>query len=426
MRILIHGINFHPEPTGIGKYSGDMAASLVAMGHQVRVVAAPPYYPDWRLCEDWSNSYGRHTWSGVDVWRIPLWVPAQPSGLKRIFHLLSFSIAALPVLALQLFWRPQVVMVVAPALTSAPGGWLTARLSGGRAWLHVQDFEVDAAFELGLINGNGLMRKVITGIEHWLLQRFDRVSTISWRMLDRAKAKGVERERLVFLPNWVGDQAVDDYVGTRLYRQELDIPEDAVVALFSGTLGGKQGLDLLPEVARLIACHPRLVMVICGDGVMKPHLEAACEGMDNVRMLPLQPAERLAELLHMADIHLLPQNPGAADLVMPSKLSGMLGSGRPVVTTAEAGTELAHAVMECGRVVPPGNARSFAQALIDLAEQPRLRAELGAKANEYARKHLVRSVVLGRLNMCLQACTDHTTAGVELPLETTQTSGRSG
>ena len=426
MRILIHGINFHPEPTGIGKYSGDMAAGLVAMGHQVRVVAAPPYYPDWRISDGWRNRYARQKWRGVDVWRIPLWVPETPSGLKRILHLLSFSVASLPVLAAQVLWRPQVVMVVAPALTSAPGGWLTARLSGGRAWLHVQDFEVDAAFQLGLINDSGLVRKVVTGIERWLLKRFDRVSTISWRMLDRTKDKGVEAGRLVFLPNWVGDTAIEDFTGPARYRQELGIPEDAVVALFSGTLGGKQGLDLLPEVARLIADHPCLVMVICGDGVMKPQLEAACEGMSNVRMLPLQPAARLAELLHMADIHMLPQNPGAADLVMPSKLSGMLGSGRPVVTTAEPGTELAHVVMECGRVVPPDDARRFAEALVDLAEQPQLRTELGRKANDYAKKHLVRSVVLGRLNMCLQACTDHTTAGVEIPIETTQTSGRSG
>ena len=90
MRILIHGINFHPEPTGIGKYSGEMAAELVAMGHEVRVVAAPPYYPDWRIGDGWRNGYSRHEWKGVDVWRVPLWVPAQPSGLKRIIHLTSF------------------------------------------------------------------------------------------------------------------------------------------------------------------------------------------------------------------------------------------------------------------------------------------------------------------------------------------------
>ena len=49
MRILIHGINFSPELTGIGKYSGEMAEWLAARGHEVRVVTAPPYYPQWRV-----------------------------------------------------------------------------------------------------------------------------------------------------------------------------------------------------------------------------------------------------------------------------------------------------------------------------------------------------------------------------------------
>ena len=49
MKILIHGINFSPEFTGIGKYSGEMAEWLATHGHEVRVVTAPPYYPQWRV-----------------------------------------------------------------------------------------------------------------------------------------------------------------------------------------------------------------------------------------------------------------------------------------------------------------------------------------------------------------------------------------
>jgi colanic acid biosynthesis glycosyl transferase WcaI len=57
-----------------------------------------------------------------------------------------------------------------------------------------------------------------------------------------------------------------------------------------------------------------------------------------VQFLPLQPLRRLSDLLALADIHLLPQRADAADLVMPSKLGGMLASARPVVTTAAAST----------------------------------------------------------------------------------------
>ena len=420
MKILVHGINFDPEPTGIGKYSGEMAASLAEMGHSVRVVTAPPYYPAWKITDGWRNSYGRSSWKGVEVWRAPLWVPAQPSGLKRIVHLFSFSIAAIPLLVRQLVWRPDVVLVVAPAMACAPWGWLTARLCGAKAWLHVQDYEVDAAFQLGMLSGHR-RRKLVSGVERWLLQGFDRVSTISSRMLDKAQEKGVERARLVFLPNWVDDKAITPYPGISPYRKALGIPADAVVALFSGTLGGKQGLDLLPEVARQLADRPEFYMVICGDGVMKPQLETACAGMPNVRLLPLQPAAQVNALLGMADIHMLPQHEGAADLVMPSKLTGMLASGRPVVTTARAGTELARVVASCGLVVEPGDASAFASAIRELVNAPALRRQLGLDARHYAEQHLARNAVMHRLDACLHACVNHLNTGVELPDESTQT-----
>ena len=74
-------------------------------------------------------------------------------------------------------------------------------------------------------------------------------------------------------------------------------------------------------------------------------------------LLPLQPADRLNELLNLADIHLLPQRADAADLVMPSKLTGMMASGRAVLATASPGTQLAtvidglrngHTARRCG------------------------------------------------------------------------------
>ena len=162
MRILIHGINFSPELTGIGKYSGEMALWLVAQGHEVRVVTAPPYYPMWKVASGYANWWGREErqipprpplkkrgepkaqppfeivpspqpsplgGEGVDcggegvkfvesivVYRCPLWVPFQPSGLKRLLHLASFALSSFPVMLRQILWRPDVVFVVEPPL----------------------------------------------------------------------------------------------------------------------------------------------------------------------------------------------------------------------------------------------------------------------------------------------------------------------
>jgi colanic acid biosynthesis glycosyl transferase WcaI len=397
MRILIYSTNFAPEPTGIGKYSGEMAAWLADHGHDVRVVAAPPYYPEWRTDPKYAwPPFRREQWRGVDVWRAPLWVPKSPSGLTRIVHLLSFAIMSFPVMIWQVFWRPDLVLTVAPAFVCAPAALLTARLARAKSWLHLQDFEIDVAFGLGLLKGE-LLQRIVLRMERWILRRFDTVSTISGRMIERLLTKGVALERTRYFPNWVDVSRTRQGVAKGSYRTELGIPNDAVVALFSGTLGGKQGLMVIPAAASLLRSRQNTVFVICGDGLMKPDLEAAVAGLSNVRLLPLQPADRLAELLGMADIHLLPQSPDAADLVLPSKLSGMLASGRPVIATCRADTEISEIVSQCGLVVAPQDSTALARAVGRLADDKPMRLELGRRARALAESNFDREAVLSAL-----------------------------
>jgi colanic acid biosynthesis glycosyl transferase WcaI len=395
MRILIYSTNFAPEPTGIGKYSGDMAEWLADHGHEVRVVAAPPYYPNWKVDDRYRwPPFRRERFRGVDVWRAPLWVPKSPTGAKRVGHLLSFAIASFPVMIWQALWRPDIVLTVAPAFVCAPVGWLTARLCGARAWLHLQDLEIDVAFGLGLLKGKSLQR-VVLRIERWILQRFDTVSSISGRMIERLHIKGVARRRTRYFPNWVEMARFGTPAMAATYRAQLGISTDAVVVLFSGTLGRKQGLMVIPEAATLLCSRSEIVFVVCGDGVMKRDLEAAAAHLPNVHLLPLQPLERLSDLLGMADIHLLPQSPDTADLVLPSKLSGMLASGRPVIATCRAETEISEIVSQCGLVVAPEDSCALARAIIALSEDRPLRLELGRRARDFAATHFERDAVLG-------------------------------
>lgn len=428
MKILLYGINFAPELTGIGKYTGELAAWLVARGHEVRVVTAPPYYPAWTISAGYNaQAYKTEEWQGAKVFRCPLWVPRQPSGVRRLVHLASFALSSLPVMLSQVFWRPHVVWVVEPALFCAPTAWAVARLSRAKAWLHVQDFEVDAAFALGLLKGQRI-RRCVGAAESWLMRRFDAVSTISQRMHERLLSKGVDAHKAKMAVNWVDMTQFPEPSpeGIASYRAELKIPADAVVALYSGNMGSKQGLEVLAEVASLClgadadlepntplaitqkaqaATHsiatqstpeaaPPVVFVFCGNGAGRADLVARCAGLPNVRFMDLQPADRLPDLLATADIHLLPQRADAADLVMPSKLTGMLASARAVVVTAQMGTELASVVQACGLVVPPEDARAFAEAVRTLAQDSALRQQLGAAGYAYAQAHLDRESVL--------------------------------
>jgi colanic acid biosynthesis glycosyl transferase WcaI len=404
MKLLVYGINFAPELTGIGKYTGEMVAWLAARGHEVRVVTAPPYYPEWAVRPGYSGSrYAREDWRGATVFRTPLWVPRKLTGLKRLVHLASFALSSLPTLLAQWRWKPDVVWVTEPPLFCSPAALTFARLRSAKAWLHIQDYEVDAAYELGLLKGAGV-RSIVAAAERGLMRRFDRISTISSRMMERASSKGCEAARLVSLPNWADVSAVQPLRAASPYRAELGIAHDAVVALYSGNMGAKQGLELLAEMAHLLQGRPDLEFVFCGNGAGRADLMQRCEKLANVRFLDLQPVERLGDLLGLADIHLLPQRADAADLVMPSKLTGMLSSGRPVVAGARPETELGRVASQCGIAVAPDDAQAFADAVLTLAFQPDLRRELSLRARAFAEANFDRDAVLARFEQDLEAC----------------------
>jgi colanic acid biosynthesis glycosyl transferase WcaI len=403
LKILLYGINFAPEPLGVGRYTGEMAQMLNAAGHEVRVVTALPYYPEWKVSPNYSKwSYVTETFEGMKVFRAPLWVPHFPKGQKRILHLITFAITSLPLMIRQWTWKPDLVWMAAPSIMCAPAALLTARVCGAKAWIHVQDFETDIAFGLGVISG-GWVRRTVDACESWLLSRFERVSTISKGMMARALAKGVKENVLVSCPNWVDLDQITISRGPSPYRAELGIPDDAVVALYSGTMGIKQAVDWLAEAAVRLADVPNLMFVFCGDGQMKAGAQAMCGHLPSVRFVPLQPLERLSDLLALADIHLLPQRPGAGSMVMPSKLTGMLASGRPVVAMSEAGTELTEVVGTCGKVVEPGDVPAFADAVLSLSTEPELRAQLGRIGREFAKNNLSARSVLARVESEMQS-----------------------
>jgi colanic acid biosynthesis glycosyl transferase WcaI len=399
MRILILGLNFQPEITGIGKYTGEMAAYLSRKGHQVRVITAPPYYPYWKVQPGYHGwEYRRESWSGVAVYRCPLWVPRKPAAMKRIFHLLSFALSSLPVVLAQTIWGPQIILCIAPSLFSAPFALLAARLSGARTWLHVQDFELEAATRLGMLGSGNLLTRWAARAESRLLRAFDRVSTISNRMLARLEQMGVNPERACLYPNWVDINAIFPLPdGGKSARKDFGIPADKVIVLYAGNMGVKQGLEILVEAAWGLRKNSAIHFVLCGDGSARAKLERAAREMRNVQFLPLQPPEKLNQLLNVADIHVLPQRADAADLVMPSKLLGMLASGKVVIATASTGTEIGNVVSQVGVLVPPEVQPALCEAILELGISPQARTSLGMKGRAFVCKNWSMEHILGEV-----------------------------
>jgi colanic acid biosynthesis glycosyl transferase WcaI len=403
MKILIIGINYAPEEIGIGPYTANLSEWLAARGNRVTAVVGKPYYPEWRG-RPGPRGFARSCENGVTVIRCPHYIPSRPSGPKRIAHHLSFALTAL-VAAWRESGRERFdrVVFVAPALLAAPAALLAARRSRVPAWLHIQDFELEAALATGLLGGT-LARRLGGWIERRLIGGFAQVSSISAAMVAKAIAKGVPASRACEVRNWADLETVGPDCDSTVLRAELGLPAGHLVA-YSGNLALKQGIGVIAEAARLLADRQDIQFLVCGEGSGRDAFAAAVSGLGNVHLRPLQPRGRLGELLAAADLHVLPQIAEAADLVLPSKLANMLASGRPVIATAAPGSALADEVAGCGLAVAPGDANALAAAIVRLIDDPDERRRLGEAARERALQRWSRDAILSGFGQRLATLT---------------------
>jgi colanic acid biosynthesis glycosyl transferase WcaI len=370
MRILVLGLNYAPEEIGISVYTTGLCEGLVGRGHEVWVVAAKPYYPQWKIRSGFGGGWKRSSERGVEITRCPLYVPRVPNGAKRLLHHASFALSSfLPTIIAARTLRPDLVMTVAPSLVAAPVAWLAAKVVSARSWLHIQDFEVEAAFATGLLDSSTAIARLARKCERGTIGLFDRISSISPEMCAKLKSFGLDDNRIVEFRNWADIDAIRPLEAISSYRTEwsIDTPH---VALYSGNIANKQGIGIIVEAAQRLQHRSDLRFVVCGEGPNRANLEHEARGLENIEFHDLQPSERLVDLLGLATIHLLPQKANAADLVLPSKLTNMLASGRPIVVTAAPGTGLARETEGCGVVTPPEDAAAFADAIERLIDDP--------------------------------------------------------
>ena len=387
MRLLVLGINYAPEVTGIAPYTTDLCAYLRRRGHTVRAITTFPYYPEWaKRPGDRHRLFRREEIDGVLVYRCWHYIPDPRRRGGRILHELSFGVTAF--LRALVLPRPDLVLVVSPPLVLTLVAWLLSHLKGGRYVVHVQDLPLDGVLALGLLRP-GWPWRWLRAAETFAYRHARFVSGISPGMVASFRARGLPRRQCLLFPNWVPPprpRATPPPDRAALLLR-FGLPTDAFLAFYSGNLGLKQGLDVLVDTAALLAAlatdgAPRVHVVVAGAGASRRALESQCQTLPAgvLTLLPLLAPDDYADLLAATDVSIITQVAGAGNFCFPSKLLRITSARRAVVAVADAQSELALAVRGggFGVVVPPGQPAALAACLRSLARQPERVAALAA------------------------------------------------
>ncbi len=404
MKTLILGLNYLPESTSIGPYTADLAEYLKASGHDVRVITGFPTAPQWKVWDGYEGKrFMRETVNGVTVVRTWLYVPKNPrKTLQRILFDCSFALSAF--FGAVTSWRPDAVVVISPPLQLAVTAFLIASLSRAKVFLQIKDLVPDAAIAVGALKEGSRTLRLARSLERFVYRRSTGIGVICEGMRRNLISKGVPPDKVTMIPDYI-DLSFVRPPASNGFRARFGIGQDEFLAMYSGSVAGKQGLETFVEAAAEFENDPSVTCCLIGAGPYLPELEATARKltMQRFRFLPMQPRESLPEQLAAADALVITQRKAVRDVVFPGKLLYYMASGRPILAAVSEDSETGRFIRETnvGVVVPPEEPARLAEAIRWMREHREEARALGRNGRRVAEQQFDRNVVLERFETYL-------------------------
>ena len=382
---------------------------LAQKGHDCAVITTYPYYPYWKVqgpyakYRFWYKTEVKRFDSGgnLTVFRCPMYVPENPSGIKRMILDLSFFTSAFcKLIGLLINKKFDFVFVVAPSFQVGLLGVLYKKIRGTKLIYHIQDMQIEAARDLQMIKSKKLISALFK-LEGYILKRSDVISSISEGMINKLQEK-VHKEITLF-PNWADISLFYPIKNRAEIKVEFGFNAADKIALYSGAIGEKQGLEAIIWAADAHREYDELKFVICGSGPYKEKLQdlAVSLSLRNVVFFPLQPSEKFNRFLNIADVHLVIQKANASDLVMPSKLTTILAVGGLALITAPESSSLYKLVHKysMGLLVEAESQQALNEGITKAISESNY--YIGKNARVYAENYLSIDKVMGAFEQTL-------------------------
>lgn len=400
-RTLFFGLNYPPETTGISPYTGAMASGLVRRGREVRALVGHPHYPDWKVSPGYGQWSRREIIDGVAAERLLHFIPSRPTPMPRAVAEITFGLRQV----LARWGRPAVIVAVSPALISSALVRLRARVTHPTTpfvvW--VQDLYGLGLAETG--QGFGFAARVVSRIEGWLLRSATKVVVIHDRFADRVVSDfGVLPERTTVVRNWTHIPPMRE-VDVASVRRSYGWAADETVVVHTGNMGVKQGLHHVVDAGRLARRNGEKVrFVLVGRGSQREELAAhIAEEPTTTEILPPLDNEAFSAILQAADVLLVNELPGVAEMCVPSKLTSYFASGRPVLaaTDLDGITAQEVAAANAGTTVAAGDPAALLEGVKLLAANREHAARLGENGKRYKETVLEETLAIDRFDSLL-------------------------
>lgn len=261
---------------------------------------------------------------------------------------------------------------------------------------NLHDIFPDSLVGSGLAKKGGFLWKIGRVIENFTYRNADKIIVISegfkWNIME----KGVPEDKIVVVYNWVDTEKIKPVVKDEnpLY-DEFGISKDKFNVVYAGNLGNAQNVMLLVEAAKKLKDDNDIQIVIFGTGGIEQELKNVVneQNLNNVKLLPLQPMERVPYVYGVGDVCVVACKEGLGGSAMPSKTWTIMSCGKAVLANFDEG-ELKHIIedKECGIFTNAGDTDSFVRAIKELKESSDKCENMGNNGRRFVVENLNKDI----------------------------------
>jgi len=395
--ILVIAQYFYPEQFRIN----DICTEWVKRGYKVTVVTGIPNYPQGKYYDGYGLSKKRkETYNGIDIIRIPL-IPRGNNAIMLALNYLSFVVSGF-------FWKIFTkikadyvfIFEVSPMTQALPGVWY-AKKRKIPCYLYVTDLWPENVEIVAGITNKRILNTIGVMVDY-IYKRCDRIFTSSESFIQAIEDRGTDIEKLEFWPQYAEDyyKPVD--------KEKANIPEipqdDIFNIIFAGNIGFAQGLDVLPEAAKILKkTNTKVRFNIVGDGRFKETLKAKVEESqvtDYFNFIDKQPATRIPEFMAVSDATLISLSKSKVfSITLPAKTQSCLACGVPVIVSADGEIQDVINKADAGVCSDAGDAKGLAENINKLVNMSAEKhKDMAQNAVDYYQKYFDKETLLNRMD----------------------------
>ena len=378
LRVLMATHWFEPEGGAAG-HPGIVARSLATRGHEVHVVTGFPTYPKGEIFDGYRNRiYQRETIDGMTVHRGAVYPSHDDRAAHRAANYLSYA-AMGSLTALRTPKQLDVGLVYSSPATAAVPALVVHATRRLPFVVYVQDLWPDSVTASGFVDQQrqGLVERALHRYCGAVYSRASHIAVSAPGMATLLHERGVPPEKISVLPNWADERHFAPRRRNAELAQELGLAAPTVL-MYAGNFGELQDLDTVVEAARLISHRSDILVALVGQGVTEARLRSAVEQHDltNVRFVPPQPFESIAEILALADAQIVSlKDVPVLRSTLPSKLQANLAAGQPLIGAVSGDAAAVIEQTHAGVTTPPGDATALGRAMEWFADLPEAERE---------------------------------------------------